>query len=137
MSRSRNGQRREDHTQIAFVIAGIFACLVIAVIEDVSQSAASASSSGFWHFHPVSIFVGTLTFMGLMYFLQRMNDRKHALRYLEPYTLLLGLSGANLALKVNTAWLLPIAVVSIAWSVVQVRRLRQDRSAHLRNSSLK
>jgi hypothetical protein len=136
MSRSRNGQRREDHTQIAFVIAGIFACLVIAVIEDVSQSAAPSSST-FWHFHPVSIFVGTLTFMGLMYFLQRMNDRKHALRYLEPYTLLLGLSGANLGLKMNTAWLLPIAVVSIAWSVVQVRRLRQDRSAHLRSSALK
>ncbi len=120
---------------MAFVIAGIFACLIVAVVEDVSDSATGASSWSVWHLYPVSIFAGTLTFLGLLYFLQRMNDRKHALRYLEPYTPLLGFSGANLALKVNTVWLLPVAVVSIVWSVVQVRRLRQGRLAQRRSAA--
>jgi hypothetical protein len=137
MARSRNGRRREDHTDMAFVIAGIFACLVVAVIEDVSQSATSSSTARVWHVHPVSVFVGTLTFIGLLYFLQRMNDRKHALLYLEPYALLLVLSGANLAVKVNSAWLLPVVAISIAWSVLQVRRLRDRRSALHRSSDEK
>ena len=64
-----------------------------------------------------------------------MNDRKHALHYLEPYTPLLGFSGANLALKVHTAWLLPVAAVSIVWSVLQVRRLRQGRLPQRRSAA--
>ncbi len=122
---------------MAFVIAGIFACLVVAVIEDVSQSATGSSSARIWHVHPVSVFAGTVTFVGLLYFLQRMNDRKHALRYLEPYSPLLLLSGANLAVKVNTAWLLPVVAISIAWSVLQVRRLRDRRSALHRSPDVK
>jgi hypothetical protein len=66
-----------------------------------------------------------------------MNDRKHALLYLEPYALLLVLSGANLAVKVNSAWLLPVVAISIAWSVLQVRRLRDRRSALHRSSDAK
>ena len=109
---------------MAFWIAAIFGCGVVGVVEDIFYFATDVV---FWktrRFHPVSVFAGTLAFLGLLYFLLRMHDREHAMRYLEPYSPLLGLSAANLALQLNGAWLLPVALACALWSVAQVRRLR-------------
>lgn len=125
MSRRRKGRhQQEDHTGMAFAISGIFACTIIAAVEDTLYFATDVPFWNTWRFHPGPIFAGTLAFLGLLYCLQRMNDRERALQYLEPYTPLLGLSAANLALKLNAAWLLPVALACILWSVAQVRRLR-------------
>jgi hypothetical protein len=128
MSRRRKERRqKEDHTGMAFGISGIFACAVIALVEDIFYFATDETLWNTLRFHPVSIFVGTLVFLGLLYCLQRMNDPERALQYLEPYWPLLGFSGLNLALKLNAAWLLLVAVACIVWSVAQVRRLRYHR----------
>jgi uncharacterized membrane protein YhaH (DUF805 family) len=122
---------------MAFAISGIFACALVEVLEDIFYSATDVPSWNTWRFHPVSIFVGTLAFLGLLYILQRMNDPAHALQYLEPYIPLVGFSGVNLALKLNATWLLPVALFSVAWSVVQVRRLRDRKPLIPRISLLK
>ncbi len=109
---------------MAFWIAGIFACGVVGVTEDIYYFATEVVFWSTWHFHPISIFLGTLAFLGLLYFLMRMHDRDHALLYLEPYVPLLVLSSANLLLKVNGAWLFPVAFACALWSMAQVRRLR-------------
>ncbi len=124
MGRRRKERRQDDHTGMAFAIAGVFGCALIAAIDDILYSATDAPFWSMWRFHPASIFAGTLAFLGLLYLLQRMNDPAHAFQYLGPYSPLLGLSGLNLALKLDGAWLLPVAVGCIVWSVVQARRLR-------------
>jgi hypothetical protein len=120
---------------MAFAISGIFACALVEVVEDIFYFATDVPFWNTWRFHPVSIFVGTLAFLGLLYCLQRMNHQERALQYLEPYLPLLVFSGVNLALKLNAAWLLPGALFSVAWSVVQVRRLR-DRKPLIRDIPL-
>lgn len=132
MSRRRKDRVPEDHTEMAFIISAIFACVVVAVVEDTVDTVAASPLWDIWSYRPVSMFAGTLTFVSLLYLLQLINDRKHALKYLGPYTPLLGFSGANLVIKANSIWLLPVAAVSIIWSVVQVRRLRGHRSASQR-----
>ena len=122
---------------MAFGIAAIFACGIVGVAEDLYYFATDVVFWNTWRFHPASIFTGTVAFLGLSYFLLRMHDREHALRYLEPYMPLLGLSGANLALKVNGAWLLPVAFACAVWSVAQVRRLRDSRAKAHRISAFK
>jgi hypothetical protein len=137
MGRRRKQRQHDDHTEMAFVIAGIFACLIVAVVEDALYSAADDSLWSFWRYHPVSILAGTLGFLGLLYCLQRINDKKHALRYLEPYTPFLGLAGANLALKLNAVWLLPVGLFCVIWSVGQVRKLRGQKPFAGRESVFK
>ena len=122
---------------MAFGIAAIFACGIVGVVEDMYYFATDVVFWNTWRFHPASIFTGTLAFLGLPYFLLRMHDREHALRYLEPYMPLLGLSGANLAFKLNGAWLLPVAFACAVWSVAQVRRLRDSRPTARRISAFK
>ncbi len=135
MNRKRKERRQQgDHTDMAFAISGLFACAIVALVEDIFYFATGVPFWDTWRFHPASIFAGTLAFLGLVYLLQRMNDRAHALRYLEPYVPLLGFSGANLALKLNPAWLLPVALACVVWSVAQVRRLRGGRPAPRRIS---
>ena len=125
MSKRRKERRQqEDHTGMAFAISGIFACALVAATEDIFYSATDVPSWSMWRVHPPSMFAGILVFLGLLYLLQRMNDPGHALQYLEPYSPLLGLSGLNLALKLDAAWLLPVALGCALWSVAQVRRLR-------------
>ena len=125
MSKKRKERRqKKDHTGMAFAIAGLFTCAVVVLVEDIVYSVTDEPSWKTLRFHPVSIFVGTLVFLGLLYLLQRMNDRERAPQYLEPYLPLLGFSGLNLALKLNVVWLVLVAVASIVWSVAQVRRLR-------------
>ncbi len=122
---------------MAFAISGIFACTIVAAVEDIFYFATDVPFWNTWRFHPVSIFAGTLVFLGLLYSLQRMNDPPHALQYLEPYLPFLGFSGANLALKLNAAWLLPVALACVVWSVAQVSRLRGRRPITRRISLLK
>ncbi len=105
------------------MIAAFAGCAAVAAAEDVYYFATDVVFWNTWRLHPSAVFIGTLVFLITLYLMQRLNNAKHALRYLGPYTPLLGASSANLALKLNGFWLLPIAAVSIAWSVVQVREL--------------
>ena len=122
---------------MAFWIAAIFACGIVGVTEDIYYFATDVVFWNTWHFHPASIFLGTLAFLGLLYFLMRMHDRDHALRYLEPYVPLLVLSSANLVLKLNGAWLFPVAFACALWSMAQVRRLRGRKPTTRRVSASK
>jgi hypothetical protein len=126
---SRRRKEQQDHSAMAFGIAAIFAVVIVEVVEDIFYFATDVPFWNTWRFHPASIFAGTLAFLGLLYVLQRMHDREHALQYLGPYLPLLGLSGANLALKLNGVWLFPVALACAAWSVARVRRLRGRRPA--------
>lgn len=116
-------RRKKDHTDTAFMIAAFAGCAAVAAAEDVYYFATDVVFWDTWRLHPSSVFIGTLVFLITLYLMQRLNNAKHALRYLGPYTPLLGASSANLALKLNGFWLLPVAALSIAWSVVQVREL--------------
>jgi hypothetical protein len=135
--RRKEWRQQQDQTGMAFAISGLFAGAIVALGEDVFYFATDVPFWDTWRFHPVSIFAGTLVFLGLLYLLLRMNDRAHAFQYLEPYMPLLGLSGANLALKLNSAWLLPVALACVVWSVFQVRRMRDHRPITRRISLLK
>ena len=112
---------KKDHTDMAFMVAAFAGCAAIAASEDVYYSATDVVFWNTWRLHPSSVFIGTLVFLIALYLLQRLNNAKHALRYLGPYTPLLGASSANLALKLNGFWLLPVVAFSVAWSVLQVR----------------
>lgn len=113
---------------MAFLTAAIFAITVMAVVEDVAYSKTGVPLWATWHIRPAAIFAGSLAFTGLLYLLQRINDNARALHYVAPYTPLLVLSGANLLLKLNAAWLLPVAGACVAWSAADVRKLRERRS---------
>ncbi len=106
----------------------MLAVAMIAVIEDVLYSATGVPIWNTWHLHPVSIFIGGLSFVGLLYFLQRVNDRPRAIDYVEPYVPLLVFSAANLVLKLNAVWLLPGLAICIAWSIGRVRKVRARRA---------
>ena len=106
----------------------------VAVVEDVRYSATGIPLWSSWHFQPASIFAGMLAFVGVLYCLQRINNRPRALEYVEPYLPLLVLSGANLMLKLNSMWLLLALLPSIAWSVSRMRKARSERSMPRRAS---
>ncbi len=124
-TRSRE-KYRKDHTDTAFMIAAFAGCAAVAACEDVYYFATDVVFWDTWRLHPSSMFIGTLTFLLTLYLLQRLNNVKHALRYLGPYTPLLGASSANLALKLNGFWLVPVVIVSVTWSVWQVRGLPRN-----------
>jgi len=107
---------------------------VVAVVEDVRYSATGVPLWSSWHFQPASIFAGMLAFVGVLYCLQRINNRPRALEYVEPYLPLLVLSGANLMLKLNSMWLLLALLPSIAWSARRMRKARSERSMPRRAS---
>ena len=122
-TRSREKDKK-DHTDTAFMIAAFAGCAAVAAAEDVYYFATDIVFWNTWRLHPSSVFIGTLVFLITLYLLQRLNNVKHALRYLGPYTPLLGASGANLALKLNGFWLTPVVVLSVIWSVLQVREVQ-------------
>jgi hypothetical protein len=126
MSKRRKDRTQEDHTTMAFIIATIFSCATILVLEDGYYS--DRPFWGIWRFHLPSLFVGTAAFVGLLYFLQHLNDRRYALKYVEPYAPLLVFSGFNLLFKLSATWFALIAAASITWSVFQVRRLRDVKT---------
>jgi hypothetical protein len=132
MTRRHKDRTQEDHTAMAFIISAIFSCATILVLEDGYYS--DRPFWGIWRFHSPSLFVGTAAFVGLLYFLQHMNDKRYALKYVQPYTPLLVFSGLNLVFKLSATWFALIAVMSITWSVYQVRRLRDAKPSPQRNS---
>jgi hypothetical protein len=119
-TRSRE-KYKHDHSDMAFMVAAFAGCAAVAASEDIYYFATDVIFWKTWRLHPSSMFIGTLVFLVTLYLLQRLNNAKHALRYLGPYTPLLGASSANLALKLNGFWLLPVAILSVIWSVLQVR----------------
>jgi hypothetical protein len=134
MRRRTKRRHNEDHTIIAFLAAAMLGSAAVAVVEDVRYSATGVPLWTSWHFQPASIFAGMLAFVGVLYCLQRINNRPRALEYVEPYLPLLVLSGANLMLKLNSMWLLLALLPSIAWSVSRMRKTRSERSMPRRAS---
>ncbi len=132
MKHRRRERTRKDHTAMAFIIAVSFSCATTLVLEDGFYSDGLFWNT--WHFHVPSLFVGTAAFVGLLYFLQHMNDKRYALKYVEPYAPLLVFSGLNLIFKLSATWFVLIAAVSITWSVFRVRRLRDAKTPPHRNS---
>jgi hypothetical protein len=134
MRRRTKRRHNEDHTIIAFLAAAMLGSAAVAVVEDVRYSATGIPLWSSWHFQPASIFAGMLAFVGVLYCLQRINNRPRALEYVEPYLPLLVLSGANLMLKLNSMWLLLALLPSIAWSASRMRKARSERSMPRRAS---
>jgi len=121
----RRANVQEDHTGMAFMIAAFAAVAALYATEWVYYNATDLAFWGTGHLHSLSLFIGTLSFVCCLYGLQVLNNRKSPTRYLHPYIPLLGVSGLNLALKRNNSWLIPFAVVSVLWSVFQVRTSRR------------
>lgn len=119
---------------MAFLAAAILGVATVAVVEDVMYSATGVPLWKTWRFQPVSIFSGCLVFVVLLYLLQRINHRSRAVAYVEPYLPLLVLSAANVVLKLNPAWLLPVVCSCIGWSVSRIRRARGHRPIQRRAS---
>jgi hypothetical protein len=132
MRRRPRKRQQEDHTSIAFFSAATLACVVIAAVEDVRYSATGVPLWSSWRLQPVSIFAGALSFVGLLYCLERINNRSRAVAYIEPYLPLVVLSGANVMLKLNPAWLLPVVLGCVTWSVGRVRKTREQHSTSRR-----
>ncbi|MFZ0707501.1 MAG: hypothetical protein WAM71_18015 [Candidatus Korobacteraceae bacterium] len=125
MTRRSRDKQKKDHSDTAFMIAAFAGCATVVVCEDVYYFATDVVFWNTWRLHPCSVFIGTLVFLLTLYLMQRLNKGNDALRYLGPYTPLLGASGANLAVKLNGFWLFPVMLLSIVWSVVQVRHLQE------------
>lgn len=113
---------------MAFSAAAIFAIAVVAVVEDTLFFATGVVFWKTWRIHPPSILAGTLAFVLVLYLLQRMNDRAHALEYVQPYLPLLALTAVNTEWRTGTVWLVLVLALSIVWSALQVRKLRQRRA---------
>jgi uncharacterized membrane protein YgdD (TMEM256/DUF423 family) len=114
-----------DHTETAFLIAASAAGAGIIGSEIIYSAATDVAFWDTWRLHPLSIFVGTASFIGCLYCMQVLNRRKSPMRYLGPYTPLLGASGINLVLKQNSLWLIPFAVIGVLWSMFQVHTSRR------------
>ena len=124
MKRHR-ANNQKDHTETAFLIAASAACAGVIATEVIYSAATDVVFWETWRLHPLSIFIGILSFICCLYSMQILNGRKSPMRYLRPYTPLLGASGLNLVLKRNSLWLIPFAVISVLWSVLEVRTLRR------------
>jgi hypothetical protein len=104
MSRKRKARSQQDHTFMAFSIAALSGLTVIALAEDIRYFAEGSPESFLQTFRvqPISMFVGSLAFVTILYLLQRLNDREHALDYVYPYVLLVAVSAFDLALRFNS-----------------------------------
>jgi hypothetical protein len=134
MSKRRRARNRKDHTVTAFGSAAIAGLGVVALVEDLCYFAAGSPESFWrtWHIHPVSMFAGSLAYVAILYLLQLLNDRDRAIGYLYPYLLLVGVTGADMALRLNPAWVALAAFACVGWSVAQVRSSRNQRSGSAR-----
>ena len=132
--RSRRRQQ-PNHTGIAFVSAAILGSAMVAVVEDVRYSATGVPLWNTWHFHPVSIFIGTVVFVAIFYFLQSMDNHTRAIDCIGPYAPLVLIAGANLVFRMNPLWLVLAALGCTAWSFGRDRKLREQRSSTRRMSS--
>lgn len=121
MKRGRQERSEQDHSGMAFVIAAVFSLATVAGLEG-----SFYSDLPFWstrHIHEPSLLGGTVVFVGLLYFLQYMNDKRYAFKYAEPYIPLLLFSGINVVVKLSVTWFVLVVMVSVSWSIVQARRL--------------
>jgi hypothetical protein len=124
MTRRRKRTRNWGaNTVTAFGSAAIGGIAAVALIEDLRYFAEGSPESFWstWHIHPLSMFVGSLAYVAILYLLQLLNDRDHAVEYLYPYVLLVGFSGVNLALRLNAAWVALVAFACMGWSFIQLR----------------
>ena len=123
--RRRRANVQNDHTETAFLIAASAACAGIIGAEIIYGAATDVTFWETWRLHPLSIFTGCASFICCLYTMQVLNGRQSPMRYLSPYAPLLGASGLNLVLKQSSLWLIPFAVISVVWSVFQVRTSRR------------
>ena len=132
--RRRRTRNQRDNTVTAFGSATIGGIAAVALIEDLRYFAEGSPESFWstWHIHPLSMFVGSLAYVAILYMLQCLNDRDHAIEYLYPYVLLVGFSGVNLALRLNAAWVALVAFACMGWSFIQLRSSRSQRSGSAR-----
>ena len=117
-----------------FGIAAIAGVLAAAVVEDLRYFAEGSPESFLqtWRIQPVSMFVGSIVFVAILYMLQLLNDHERALKYVYPYAPLVLISGANLAVKLNPMWVVAVALVCAGCSFLQVRIMRNGRSTSAR-----
>ena len=134
MSRKRRARDRGGDMVMPFGIAAIAGVLAAAVVEDLRYFAEGSPESFLhtWRVQPVSIFVGSLVFIAILYLLQLLNERERALKYAYPYVPLVLLSGANLAVKLNPVWVVAVAAVCAGCSFLQVHVARNGRSTSAR-----
>lgn len=119
---------------MTFGIAAIVAVTAAAVVEDLRYFAEGSPESFLrtWRIQPVSMFVGSLVYVAILYMLQLLNDRDRALKYVIPYVPLVAFSGADLAIRLNPVWVAVVALVCVGGSILQVRILRNGRSSSAR-----
>jgi hypothetical protein len=119
---------------IAFGSAAIGGIAAVALVEDLRYFAGGSQDLFWstWHIHPLSMLVGSLAYVAILYMLQCLNDRDHAIEYLYPYVLLVGFSGANLAIRLNAAWIVLVALACMGWSFIQARAFRSRRRGSAR-----
>ena len=130
MSRKRKAHGGGDDRAMTFGIAAIVGVTAVAVAEDLRYFAEGSPESFLrtWRIQPVSMFVGSLVYVGMLYVLQLLNDRERALKYVYPYLKLLFLSGADLAIRLNPVWVGAVALLCVGCSILQVRSLHGGRS---------
>jgi drug/metabolite transporter (DMT)-like permease len=134
MSRKRKARDRGGDMLMPFGIAAIAGVLAAAVVEDLRYFADGSPESFLqtWRIQPVSMFVGSLVYVAMLYMLQLLNDRERALKYVYPYVPLVLFSAANLAIRLNPVWVAVVALVCAGCSLLQVRVVRNGRSTSAR-----
>jgi len=130
MNRKRKARDRGDETVLTFGIAAIAGVAAAAVAEDFRFFAEGAPETFLrtWRMQPAAIFVGALVYVVMLYLLQLLNDREHALQYVYPYLPLVVFSGINLAVRLNPLWVAAVALLCFGGSILQVRSLHNGRS---------
>jgi hypothetical protein len=134
MSRKRKTHDRRGHRGMTFGIAATVGVTAAAVAEDLRYFAEGSPESFVrtWRIQPVSLFVGSLAYVAVLYLLQLLNDREHAMRYVYPYVPLVMFSGANVVIRVNPLWVGIVALLCAGCSILQVRLLHGSRSSSAR-----
>ena len=134
MSRKRKARDRGSDVLMPFGIAAIAGVLAAAVVEDLRYFADGSPESFLqtWHIQPVSMFLGSLVFITMLYMLQLLNDRARALKYIYPYVPLVLFSAANLAIRLNPVWVAVVALVCVGCSFLHTRVVRNGRSSSSR-----
>jgi hypothetical protein len=134
MGRKRKTRKRKDEMLMSFGIAVMAGVLAAAVVEDLRYFAEGSPDSFLqtWHIQPLSMFIGSLAYIAVLYMLQLLNDRERALKYVYPYVPLVLFSGANLAMRLNPVWVALVALLCAACSFLQVRVLLNGRSSSAR-----
>jgi hypothetical protein len=119
---------------MTFGIAAIVGIAAAAVVEDLRYFAEGSPESFLrtWRIQPVSMFVGAVVYVAMLYLLQLLNDRERALKYVYPYVPLVVFSGINLTLRVNPLWVAIVALACFGGSVLQIRFLHSGRSSSAR-----